>query len=289
MRVATVSDLHLDHAANRELMPALAAEVHRRGADLVVIAGDVSHRDAWIERAIRSFLVVAPEVAYLPGNHDLWQHPDALARGADTWTRYRRDLRALTTELGARYLPDAPWRRGPVAIVGTCGWYDYGFLDAAHRELMTDERRQTKRLDRFQWSDARFVRFYGEDGRVMSDVEVLDVMIRDLERQLLELQDDPEVERIMVATHHLPFEELIFRTGTLPWEFFNAFMGSPRLGEVLLRYPKVTSVLYGHTHRGRSVSVAGRRVEGTPLGYPRERPGLSTDEIVASRIGWWEL
>ena len=289
MRVATVSDLHLDHAANRELMPALAAEVHRRGADLVVIAGDVSHRDAWIERAIRSFQVVAPRVAYVPGNHDVWQSPEALERGADTWKRYRDDLRTMSTELGAAYLPAEPLRVGKVAFVGTCGWYDYGFLLDEHRELMNAERRRSKRWERFQWSDAHFVAFRSEGGEPMDDAAVLDVMLAQLEAQLEALERDNDIEQVFVATHHLPFEELVLRSGTLPWEFFNAFMGSPRLGEVIVRHRKVRSVVYGHTHRGRRVDIEGRTVMGTPLGYPRERPGLSREEVVATRIGWWDL
>jgi len=289
MRVASVSDLHLDHSDNRGLMPALAAEVHRGEADLVVIAGDVSHARAWIDRAIRAFQVVAPKVAYLPGNHDLWMPRRALQDGGDTWHRYRRELRDLTTELGAIYLPSEPYRDGPVAIVGTCGWYDHGFLLEEHRGLLDGDARREKRLDRYQWSDAHFVRFRDASGTTMDDAAVLDVMLDELETQLDVVQTDPTIERVMVATHHLPFEELVLRTGTLPWEFFNAFMGSPRLGELILRYDKVTSVLYGHTHRGRDVRIAGRRVAGTPLGYPRERAAMRAEDVAATRVAWWNL
>lgn len=270
-------------------MPALAAEIHRRGVDAVVIVGDVSHVDTWIERAIRSFQVIAPQVAYVPGNHDVWQSPEAIQAGANTWDRYRDGLRALTTELGATYLPASPLRLGSAAVVGTCGWYDYGFLLEAHRDLMTGERRQTKQLDRYQWSDARFVAWRDAAGEPMDDADVLDVMLRELDAQLAELEADPSVQTVLVATHHLPCEEVVLRSGTLPWEFFNAFMGSPRIGEVALRYDKVTSIAYGHTHHGRTVTVRGRRVAGTPLGYPRERPGMTTEEVVQTRIAWWDL
>jgi len=289
MRIASVSDLHLDHAANRELMPALAAEIHRYGADLVVIAGDVSHLEVWIERAIRSFQVVAPRVAYVPGNHDLWQAPEQLERGANTWARYRDDLRALVTDLGAAYLPSEPLRLGTVAVAGTCGWYDYGFMLPEHRELMTPERGRTKRWERYQWSDANFVAFRGSNGDIMSDHDVVEVMLAELAAQLEALQEDVEVEQIFVATHHLPFDELVLRSGTLPWEFFNAFMGSPRLGALLSEYSKVRSVVYGHTHRGRQLQRGNMVVMGTPLGYPRERADLSREEVIASRIGWWDL
>ncbi|NJK88157.1 MAG: hypothetical protein HC923_01360 [Myxococcales bacterium] len=280
MRIASVSDLHLDHAANRELMPRLAQCIHDGGADLVVIAGDVSHRDEWIEKAVRAFSVAAPAVAFIPGNHDLWETPSPV----DTWRRYRVHLRQLVESAGGWYLPAAPWTRGDVAVAGTCGWYDHGFLLPPYRDLMSVERERTKQLGRHQWSDAKFVKFFAEDGRDMSDVEVTTIMIRELSEQLETLQHNPAISKVLVATHHLPFDEVVFRTGTLPWEFFNSFMGSPRIGEAMLRYDKVRDIVYGHTHLGRDVTVSGRRVRGTPLGYPRERGSESAE--VTSNTRW---
>ena len=54
-----------------------------------------------------------------------------MADGAfvDTWVRYTDDLRRLAEGASAHYIPAGPLVIGDVALVGTCGWYDYSFLE----------------------------------------------------------------------------------------------------------------------------------------------------------------
>jgi hypothetical protein len=82
---------------------------------------------------------------------------------------------------------------------------------------------------------------------------------------------------------------VVHRTGTLPWEFFTAFMGSVGLGEVIKRGRKVRAAIYGHSHVVGDIQIDGLRVFGTALGYPRERRGVSEEEMIATRVGWIEL
>ena len=72
MLIASVSDIHTDFPENRDALVKLATEIYTRGADLVIVAGDVSHKDDRITRALRAFKEVCEQVAYIPGNHDLW-------------------------------------------------------------------------------------------------------------------------------------------------------------------------------------------------------------------------
>jgi Icc-related predicted phosphoesterase len=112
----------------------------------------------------------------------------------------------------------------------------------------------------------------------------------DLHRQIEAVEADPAVRHVVVVTHHQPFDEVVHHTGGLPWEYFNAFMGSTGLGEVIRRGTKVRAAIYGHTHvLGRKV-VGGIPVYGTPLGYPHERERFTPgDDITQTRIGWLEL
>ena len=269
----------------------MAAEIHRRRADLVIIAGDVSHRDDRIERAVRAFLEVAARVAYLPGNHDLWSigGPEAVQGPVDTWIRYRQDLRALVEGVGGHYLPAAPLRLGGLAVVGSTGWYDYSFAPSwiadAHPELRFEDRR----FGPVTWSDRRYVSFLRADGSEMSDPEVARIMEDELSRALLEMEADSSVEEVLVVTHVQPFDEVVHHTGRLPWEYFTAFMGSRRLGEIILSAPKVRTAIHGHSHVLRDEVIGGRRVYGTALGYPRERRGMPLEEVLRSRIGWVEV
>lgn len=290
VRIATVSDLHTDFSENRDLLVHLATEIHARKVDLLIVAGDVSHVDERIDRTLRALAEVTPRLAYLPGNHCLWE--TAIAQGAvvDTWVRYTDGLRRLAEAAGAHYLPAAPLRLGPLAVVGTCGWYDYSFLEPWVLEQLGLEAIKKKKLGPIAWSDAAYTSFRDGDGAPMSDADVARRMERELEQQLIETTADPAVEEVLVATHHQPFREVVRRSGSLPWEFFCAFMGSESLGRVIMAHrAKVRTVLYGHSHVVAEQQIDGLRVYGTALGYPRERKGMDLEAIVRSRIGWIEI
>jgi 3',5'-cyclic AMP phosphodiesterase CpdA len=291
LRVATLSDLHTDFEANREVLVRLAVAIHAAGADAVVVAGDISHREDRIARTLEALRVAAPVVAYIPGNHDLWfdvpdapRHPEL-----DTWRRYHVDLKAVAEGVGAHYLPAGPLRLGKAAVAGTCGWYDYSLMLPAIRAQVPDEALAAKHLGGVMWSDVRFVSFRDATGALMDDAAVARRMEAELAAHLAALDADPEVEAVLAVTHHLPFDAVVQRSGTLPWEFFNAFMGSRGLGEVIRGARKVRAAVYGHTHVVGRFEVEGLLAYGTPLGYPRERVGLDVDAVVASRIGWVTL
>ena len=293
MRIASVSDIHLDFAANRQLFKKVVAEIHARQPDVVVVVGDVSHIDELIARCIVVLKKVAAMVAYVPGNHDLWvDRPGEDLRddhSFDTWDRHDRVLRSLVESAGGHYLPAEPLRLGDVAIAGSCGWYDYSFFRSHFRDQVPESALQDQMLNGMQWGDRTRTAFRHPDGRVMSNPEVARRMEDALVEQLAHLQDDLEIKEVVCATHHQQYEQTVRRAGFLPWEFFNAFMGARRMGELIAEHPKVRHVIYGHTHTAGDHQVGGRRVFGTPLGYPRERKGLSDEDVIARSIGWIEL
>jgi predicted phosphodiesterase len=288
VRIASVSDLHTDFPENRDAVVKLAMEIHGHGADVVIVAGDVSHHDDRIRRALAAFKEVASVVAYVPGNHDLWYDVPSAATRSDlnTWNRYRSELRAIAEECGAHYLPAGPLVIDGVALVGSCGWYDYSLAPQWLLEHVTEEAIASKQYGRIQWSDARLIAFRGPDGSLMRDADVAKTMERELEQQLAEVESRTDVKDVVAITHHQPFREVVHRTGTLPWEFFTAFMGSVGLGEVIKKSSKVRAAVYGHSHVVGDQQLGDLRVLGTALGYPRERKGLSEAEMLATRIGW---
>lgn len=290
MRIATVSDLHTDFSENRDLLVRLATEIHARSVDVLVVAGDVSHVDDRIDRALRALAAVAPRLVYLPGNHDLWETAIADGLVTDTWQRYTTHLRGLAEAATAHYLPAAPLVVGDVALVGTCGWYDYSFAEPWVLEQVGEAALAKKKLGPMAWSDAAYVSFRHPDGQPMADAEVARRMEAALAEQLAQVEADPSVRRVVVVTHHQPFREVVRRSGSLPWEYFCAFMGSEGLGRTILAHSaKLHTVVYGHSHIVAEHHIAGHRVYGTALGYPRERKGLDVEAIVRSRIGWIEL
>lgn len=287
MRIATVSDLHTDFAENRDLLVQLATEIHARGVDLVIVAGDVSHVDDRIDRALRALGATAPRIAYLPGNHDLWRTDIAKGAVVDTWTRYTDELRRIAEGANAHYIPAAPLVMGDVALVGTCGWYDYSFVEPWVLEQVGLAAITRKKLGPLGWSDAAYTSFRDHNGEPMQDPEVARRMERELAAQLEQVTADPSIAHVVVATHHQPFRQVVRRSGSLPWEFFCAFMGSEGMGRIILAHrAKVRAVVYGHSHIVGEHHIEGLRVYGTALGYPRERKGMDVESIVRSRIGW---
>ena len=291
MRIASVSDLHTDFPANQQAVVALATEIHRRSADAVIIAGDISHKDDRIRRVMLGLKEVAPAVAYVPGNHDLWfDVPSARTRPElDTWKRYRSELRAIAEQAGVHYLPADPLVLGNVAIVGCCGWYDYSFVKPWLRRSVDDATLASKQYGGVMWTDARLIAFRDAAGALMSDADVARRMEADLRAHLTTVEAREDIEHVIVVTHHQPFDEVVHRTGTLPWEFFTAYMGSRGLGDVIRSGRKVHAAIYGHSHLIGEHLIDGLRVYGTALGYPRERHGVSEDELKKTRIGWIEL
>ncbi len=291
VRIASVSDLHVDFADNRNAVVKLATHIHRLQADLVIIAGDDSHLNHHIERALEAFGLAAPQVAYLPGNHDLWTPVKDISqhREIDTWQRYYQELKELTHSQKAHYLPEKPLQIGSVAIAGTCGWYDYSLLAPHLRAEMGAEALRSKRFGNAIWQDARFTRFKGADGEPMEDDQVCRKMELELLAQLEDLDANPEISEIVLVTHHLPFYELLTRTGELRKDFYHAFMGSTGLGDVIRSSKKVKSAIYGHIHRPHQTTISGIEVKARPLGYPRDRNGMSVEEMVKNSIAWIEI
>ena len=53
---------------------------------------------------------------------------------------------------------------------------------------------------------------------------------------------------VVAAVHHLPFREMLPPPRNPQWDFAHAFLGSGRIGELLLRYSNVRHVYCGHSH-----------------------------------------
>lgn len=139
------------------------------------------------------------------------------------------------------------------------------------------------------WADVRYAVFRDPTGRRMTDLEVARAMERELAAQLEDLDGNPEIEEVLVATHVLAFKEALGPSRGLPWDFFDAYMGSTRLGEIIRGSKKVRASVFGHTHRGSAFEIDQIRVHGTPLGYPRERKNVDPADLPAHAIGWLEL
>ena len=54
--------------------------------------------------------------------------------------------------------------------------------------------------------------------------------------------------RIIAAIHHLPFAQLLPPSHNAQWDFAKAYLGAAAIGQLLLRFPNITTLLCGHSH-----------------------------------------
>lgn len=266
MRILVTADLHYDVARSKAPAEALAKEICAAGGDVLLVAGDcVSTNLAMFDRLWECFEGFKGARLLVAGNHELWTAP-----GCDSMQRYQSELREACRRNNVHYLDDAPYRCGEVAFVGSVGWYDYSFRSqrleipirfyenkvapgaAAHFDKHRHLLAETADIP----SSAREVTARWMDGiRVklpMTDIEFTRHLADKLKSHLESVHDD--VEHVVAAVHHLPFEEFVPQSIIPNWEFANGFMGSPLFGETLLGFSKVRNAYCGHSHQYKRVT-----------------------------------
>ncbi len=234
--------------------------------------------------SMQRYLRIVPEVAAEIGFAVLDHAPAVLEEGGVAWASGPSVERASCPHSGAagetagETPTPQPMR---VGLVGSIGWYDYTFrfeslgipedfyaakvapgaaaylsehrhLVEMHRDALTPAHLEMGS----RWMDGVHVKLG------MSDPEFVEFLALRLAGQLDDLA--PKVDRIVAFTHHLPFRAMIPQGWPGRFAFAAAYMGSQRLGDVLLANPKVTHVYCGHSHRSDELRMG--RISVTNVG-----------------------
>jgi predicted phosphohydrolase len=271
MRLLVTADLHYNHARSKGLAEDVIRAMNAAGGDGVLVVGDTAASDGDdLEACLSHFQIPGPKL-FLCGNHELW------TRGEDSYRLFTEDLPRRVRALGWQWLETEPFVARGFAVVGTVGWYDYTF---ASRQFVIPRRfyeakispgaaEYFKRADLLEggdvspealaivarWNDGKFVKL----GR--SDEAFSEECVARLDRALASVAGSPEV---VVATHHIPYRELLPPARYNALEFVKAYLGSERLGEVIGRHANVRRAFCGHSHFASRATVGG--VEAVNLG-----------------------
>lgn len=265
-----VSDLHVDHAENRELVQQLQPDSE---GDWLIVAGDVADDHTGFEWALRLLSERFEQLIWAPGNHELLTYKDdpLQLRGEQ---RYRH-LVELCREIGVLTPEDgfARWEGpgGPVLVAPLFLLYDYSF----GRNVAP--------------SKVEAMRLAHEAGVVCVDEYLLypdpypsretwcEARVAGAERRLAAA--DPELPTVLVNHFPLTAEP----TRLLRHPEFAQWCGTSLTADWHLRF-RATAVVYGHLHIPRTSWQDGVRFEEVSIGYPRERARRPTSRAQPRRI-----
>lgn len=278
MKIGLISDLHIEATkANKEIVPYLINAIKAADLDIFVLAGDVTPKLSEFYEILAEFAKaeLTCKKLFVPGNHDIW-----VAKNANMTSEQKCGiLSEICQDHDFHSLIDTPDVVGETGFCGTIGWYDYTFAPEGYD--FTAEQYAEKQMMGTVWSDKRYANWQDTDENVTHR------FAKELGQQIESLKD--KVKRIIVVTHHVPFRECIRYRGKLPWDYFQAFMGSEALGKACLREPLVTHVFFGHAHYPVNQQVDTVTAICAPIGYLHEKPTEGLQTYVEKRLTCFSL
>lgn len=239
-KILFTSDWHAG-LTSLDVIGALLRDIAAANPDAVIVAGDQGGtlREARAALALARAILPCP-IGIIAGNHDLWGRAPG---GGDSLALFERTWPALCHELDLVWLETAVMQFGSIAITGTIGWYDYSRRPPEGHPLARDFTPERLAAVKSAYNnDAHYIHWD------LTDPEFANRVGEALEQRLAALETDSSVERVIVATHVPAFaEQLVSMPEDSP--IADAYFGNITLGQRIIRYPKVSHVVSGHTHR----------------------------------------
>ena len=238
MRIFAVSDVHIDYEENRRWFEKLSESDYKQ--DLLVLAGDVTDSLALLGRFFKDLRTRFWEVAFIPGNHELWVHR---SNGMNSFEKLQC-VRDMAADCGIR---TESFHFGSVSVIPLYGWYDYTF--GQFFDIMRT------------WADYTACKWPDD----FDEKRITDYFIN-MNRPSL---DAARNKVIISFSHFVPRIDLM--PSFIPPERQRLY---PILGSLLLK--KQISILgsqihvYGHSHLNRKVSIDNTLYINNAFGYPHE-------------------
>jgi 3',5'-cyclic AMP phosphodiesterase CpdA len=266
-----VSDLHVSHRGNQEIVDAVSPG---HPGDWLIVAGDVADKIDDVVRTLAQLRDRFAEVIWVTGNHELWSRakdPERL-RGVPRYERLVAECRRIGV-----HTPEDPWpiwtgHGGPVRVAPLFLLYDYTFrapgtttkdesLAYARRTgvVCTDEYllHPDPFESREQWCHAR----------VASTAR--------------RLADEADAQVPYVLINHWPLVRE--PTRVLRYPEFAQWCGTELTADWHVRFP-TAAMVYGHLHIPRSTVYDGVPFEEVSLGYPREWRKRGLPAVLAREV-----
>jgi Calcineurin-like phosphoesterase len=253
MHLWAISDLHVDHAINREGLRQLPSF----GDDWLLIAGDVAESAELLTWALDELSVRFGKVFWTPGNHELWtRRDDPAGRGVE---RYNR-LVDICRSRGC-VTPDDPYEiwNGPqdrIVIAPVFTLYDYSFRPpSVSLETCIDWAIQADVVCTDE--------FLLDTHPHASPIAWCHARVVETERRLEEVVARTSCGTILLS--HFPLRRRDAHLPSIPQ--FELWCGTSLTEDWLDRF-RARACIFGHLHRPRSFVENECRFEEVSLGYP---------------------
>lgn len=253
MRLWAISDLHLNHEANRTTLAGIAA----RPTDWLILAGDLGERADHLWWAFDALQSKFKQLVWVPGNHELWVAPTDLtaARGVakyESLVQICRDYGVLTPEDPYPVWPGS----GPTTTIAPLFLlYDYSFGPDG---LTPDQTIAWARAGGIQCADQRFLDPAPYESRQAWCAARLAATAARLEAI--------PVDHQTVLINHWTLRRDLVRLTRIP--HFVPWCGTRETDDWHRRF-RAAVVVSGHLHLRATDWRDGTRFEEVALGYPQ--------------------
>jgi predicted phosphodiesterase len=248
LKIILTSDIHYGNLCelegNGEFTVAehkkFAALIHAEKPDVLIVTGDCGETcidEMNLFRFFETYKNPHGTSICIPGNHDLWLHPDD--KGTH-WEKYDRFFKQAERN-GWIALRDDIWQKDGIVVAGSMGWYDFSSADPVYSLTPED-------WDRWHpWSDYRAM-------KMKSAVEVAKKRIAEFKTSLSKIPPVDQRKALIVISHFPAFSRLM-AIGEFPSpDVGAAFMGNYEMGKMVA---EVDPQLFfcGHTHRRKEFKL----------------------------------
>lgn len=253
MQLFALSDLHVEHRANRDALLAMQS----RPEDWLILAGDVSDTEAGLAWTLDVLGRKFARLLWVPGNHELWSEPKAPERGEQRYAQLVACCRARGV-----LTPEDPYVEWPLTVAGQrlriallFLLYDYSFAPDEH----------VGRARAIEWAAEQGI-LAADEVRLYPDPHPsreawCAARVAESERRLTQASSG----HALVLVNHWPLRRDLVRLGKVPR--YSPWCGTRASEQFHTRYRALVCV-HGHLHVRATDLRDGVRFEEVSLGYP---------------------
>ncbi|XP_067657889.1 uncharacterized protein [Haliotis asinina] len=283
-RVFAISDLHVDHRENMDIVQQWSPLDYEN--DALIVAGDVTDSLPLLQQTLQHLQQVFYRVYYVPGNHELWVRKPELEK--DSISKFHQ-IMTLCNEIGVGTKPESLCisHMAAVWIVPLFSWYSTPEDDPEDSLYMAPKNPVSEDKSHLLWMDNHMCiwpssketrsKYFADLNSQTCSKQYSDPVIsfsHFLPRADLIKPSDKELADIETDRKRLGLESAIeaHKKGRITPRSFNftRYAGC-RVLEAQIRQIGSSVHVFGHQHRNKDRTVDGVRYVSHCLGYKRER------------------